>query len=73
MDVKDVLVCRVVEGDGTTVGEEDAGEVVVSAEDVLLADEVPEEDAVAAAELLLAPDGLRLLDELTAPVAALEE
>lgn len=53
--------------------EEYPGEVVVSAEDELLADEVPEVDAVAAAELLLAPDELRLLDELTAPVAALEE
>lgn len=53
--------------------EEYPADVVVSREDELLADEVPEEDAVAAAVLLLAPDELRLPDELTALVAALEE
>lgn len=69
-DVSDVLVCGVVEKDGTTVGPEDPGDVVLSAEDELLAAEVLEEDA---AELLLGPDELRLLDELTALVTALEE
>jgi len=67
------LVCRVVDNDGTTVGQEYPGGVVGSAEDELLSDEGAEEDAVAAAVLLLTPDELRLLDVLTALVTTLEE
>lgn len=72
-DVNDVLVCRVVESDGSTVGQEYPGGVVGSVEDELLADEGLDEVAVAPAVLLLTPDELRLLDELTALVTALEE
>ena len=67
------MVCRVVESDGTTVGQEYPGGVVGSPEDELLSDEGLEEDAVAAAVLLLITDELRLLEVPTAPVAALEE
>lgn len=67
------MVCRVVDNDGTTVGQEYPGGAVGSPEDELLSDELPEEDAVAAAVLLLATDELRLLEVLTALVTALEE
>lgn len=67
------MVCRVVESDGTAVGQEYPGGVVGPPEDELLSDEGPDEDAVAAAVLLLTPDELRLLEELTALVTALEE
>lgn len=72
-DVKDVLVCRVVESDGTTVGQEYPGVVVRSLDDELLSDGGPEDDPVAAAVLLLTPDELRVLEPLTALVMALEE
>lgn len=70
------MVCRVVDNDGTTVGQEYPGGVVGSPEDELLSDEGPVEDAVAATVLLLTPDELepRLLEVLTAVVAtSLEE
>lgn len=67
------MVCRVVESDGAAVGQEYPGGVVGSLEDELLSDEGPDEDAVAAAVLLLTPDEPRLLEELTALVTALEE
>lgn len=54
------MVCRVVDNDGTTVGQEYPGGVVGSAEDELPSDEGPEDDAVAAAVLLLTPDELEL-------------
>lgn len=67
------MVCRVLESDGTTVGQEYPGGVVGPPEDELLSDEGPEDDAVTAAVLLLTPDELRLPDVLTALVTALEE
>lgn len=47
--------------------------VVASLEDELLSDDVPEDDAVAGAVLLLTTDELTLLEPLTALVRALEE
>lgn len=55
------------------MGQEYPGGEIGSAEDELLSDEGPEEDAVAAAVLLLTPDELRLLKVLTALVTSLEE